>query len=250
MEIDKTKRIKILIYQFKALKGTIIRTLNDNSTMPTGRYASFKTYATQYNILTNSACKLLGITNASFNIYDCEKLPSWGNSVWPIQLQVIESVLLNTETMIAYLEAETEFSDDEFDNLESFLKTKLRSVVFAKPTKEIEIQNAVESLLLGKGWSKGIDYDRETGKVKFSGKEYIPDFVIPKLKLCIEIKLVREGKKSEIIEQINSDIIGYGKEYARQLFVVYDLGVIQNEEEFKRDIEKSTSDIRVVIIKH
>lgn len=62
MEIDKTKRIKILIYQFKALKGTIIRTLNDNSTMPTGRYASFKTYATQYNTLTNSACKLLGIT--------------------------------------------------------------------------------------------------------------------------------------------------------------------------------------------
>ena len=31
----------------------------------------------------------------------------------------------------------------------------------------------IESLLLGRGLSKGSDYDRETGKFEFSGKEYI-----------------------------------------------------------------------------
>ena len=43
----------------------------------------------------------------------------------------------------------------------------LRTVIFDKPQKEIE------ALLLGRGLNKGIDYDRESGKFEFSGKEYI-----------------------------------------------------------------------------
>ena len=31
--------------------------------------------------------------------------------------------------------------------------------------------NAIEALLLGRGLNKGIDYDRESGKFEFSGKE-------------------------------------------------------------------------------
>ena len=49
----------------------------------------------------------------------------------------------------------------------------LRTVIFDKPQKEIEVQNAIEALLLGRGLNKGIDYDRESGKFEFSGKEYI-----------------------------------------------------------------------------
>ena len=52
-----------------------------------------------------------------------------------------------------------------------------------------------------------IDYDRETGKFEFSGKEYIPDFIVPKLNLCIEVKLLKEGRKSKMIEEINADIL-------------------------------------------
>mgnify|MGYP000349833044 FL=1 len=103
--------------------------------------------------------------------------------------------------------------------------------------------------MLGRGLNKGTDYDRETGKFEFSGKEYIPDFIIPKLRLCIEVKLLREGRKSKIIEEISADITAYGKQYERQLFVVYDLGFIQNEEEFRRDIENA-GNVKVIIIKH
>lgn len=53
-----------------------------------------------------------------------------------------------------------------------------------------------------------------------------------------------------MIEEINADITAYNKEYKRQLFVIYDLGVIRDEIEFKRDIENSGDDIRVVIVKH
>lgn len=142
-----------------------------------------------------------------------------------------------------------DFVDDEFDNLENFLQSRLRSVVFQKPDKEIEVQNAIEALLLGRGLSKGADYDRESGKFEFSGKEYIPDFIIPKMSLCIEAKLLREGRKSKIIEEISADITAYKKAYDRQLFIVYDLGVIQNELEFKRDIEMSAG-VKVIVVKH
>lgn len=49
----------------------------------------------------------------------------------------------------------------------------LRTVIFDKPQKEIEVQNAIEALLLGRGLNKGIDCDRESWKFEFSGKEYI-----------------------------------------------------------------------------
>ncbi len=147
------------------------------------------------------------------------------------------------------LSASIDFADDEFDNLENFIHSRLRTVIFEKPQKEIEVQNAIESLLLGRGLNKGVDYDRETGKFEFSGKEYIPDFIIPKLRLCIEAKLLREGRKSKVIEEISADITAYSKQYEHQLFVVYDLGFIQNEEEFRRDIENS-GNVKVIIVKH
>jgi hypothetical protein len=69
------------------------------------------------------------------------------------------------------------------------------------------------------------------------------------MSLCIEVKLLREGRKSRIIEEISADITAYKKVYQRQLYVIYDLGVIQNEVEFKRDIEM-VDGIKVIIVKH
>lgn len=69
------------------------------------------------------------------------------------------------------------------------------------------MHNAIESLLLGCGLTKGVDYDRESGKFEFSGREYIPDFIMPKMSLCIEVKLLKEGRKSKIIEEIGTEIM-------------------------------------------
>ena len=176
---------------------------------------------------------------------------SGGDTVWPQQKGVIDSIVVYIDILISLLENEVDFVDDEYSNLENFLKTKLRTVMFEPPSKEKEVQNAIEMLLVGKGWNKGIDYDRESGKFEFSGKEYIPDFIVKKLGLCIEVKLLKDNsRKSKMIEEINADITAYNKEYKRQLFVIYDLGVIRDEIEFKRDIENSGDDIRVVIVKH
>ena len=169
---------------------------------------------------------------------------------WPQQKTLMESVLTNLEFLLSNLSSSLEFVEDEFNNLENFIRTKLRSALFTSPEKELDIQNALESLFIGKGWSKGKDYDREAGKFNFSGREYIPDFIIPNLKLSIEVKLIRKGRKSKIIEEINADVSAYSKKYSKQMYIIYDLGEIRDEIEFRRDIELLDDDIRVLVIKH
>lgn len=246
--METTRDIKLLLSQLRAFSNTIQEILNNSKAAETARYVSYKDMASTYNDFADRARLVLqaGIPFYTFNL---EVIPGWADTVWPTQKRILEQVLLYTRMLISSLESSTDFVDDEFDNIENFLQLRLRSVVFQRPEKEIEVQNAIESLLLGRGLSKGADYDRESGKFEFSGKEYIPDFVIPKMSLCIEVKLLREGRKSKVIEEISADITAYKKAYQRQLYVVYDLGVIQNETEFKRDIEMIDG-VKVIVVKH
>jgi len=51
------------------------------------------------------------------------------------------------------------------------------------------------------------------------------------------------------VDEINSDIRAYGAVYERQLYVVYDLGVIRDETEFKHDLE-NVPGVAVIVVKH
>ena len=250
MNIEKTKQIKYLIKRCESLKQVMIHTLDDNTTAESGRYANYKTYAEEYSILAKKTLLVIDCPDEQIKVYHIEKMKSWADTLWPYQKNIIESVLVYTEILIALLEKEIDFADSEYDNIVNFIDNRLRSCIYKMPDKEVEIQNALESLFIGRDWNKGIDYDRETGKIVFSGREYVPDFVIPKLELCIEVKLLRVGKKSSIIEDINADITAYSKQYKRILFVVYDLGDIRDEIEFRRDIENAKENIKVLVIKH
>lgn len=191
--LDETKELKILLAQIKGFCDTVQDILHDKSTPEVGRYSSFRDMAHKYNDFAEHAKALLQVSSLVYT-FNVEQMPSWGDSVWPVQKKILEQVLVSAKMLYSSLEASADFADDEFDNLENFIQSRLRTVMFDKPQKEVEVQNAIESLLLGRGLSKGIDYDRETGKFEFSGKEYIPDFIIPKLRLCIEVKLLRENR--------------------------------------------------------
>jgi len=65
--------------------------------------------------------------------------------------------------------------DDEIAALRDFLQVRLRSAVLRPPQEERDVQDAIEQVLIGRGLIKGQDYDRETGRVKVSTKEVIPD---------------------------------------------------------------------------
>lgn len=241
--------IKMLISQAQSLLCNINRSLNDSATNAPGRYVSFKTYAKTYNNIARQAETVLGFSKGSFSVYNTDEMASHMDTLWPIQKEIMESVALETDILLTYLEKATDYAEDKFENIANFIKSSLRASMFSIPDKEKEVQDNIERLFIGKGLLKGIDYDRETGKLEFSGKEYIPDFVLPKLSLCIEVKLVKEGRRSKIIDEINADITAYSTKYDRLLFVVYDLGVIRDENEFRRDIENSGANIKVVIVK-
>jgi REase_DpnII-MboI len=126
----------------------------------------------------------------------------------------------------------------------------LRKAIHAEPTAERDVQNAIESLLIGKGMQKGIDYDRETGRVKHAGKESIPDFVFRTEQMVLEVKFCnRAGKLAEIIDEMNADIVAYSTVYERVWFLIHDMGLIRDEDELVRGLQKSAN-VKCVVVKH
>jgi hypothetical protein len=247
LTITEVKEIKTLILQAKGLEKTIDDILSRDG-MEANRYTSFKSMALIYNDLAARAGSVMKIGN--FYKMNTEVMKEWADTLWPTAKSILETVLISTRILISSLESNIDFVEEEIDNIESFIKSKLRSALYEAPEKEKEVQNAIESLFLGRGYNKAIDYDRETGKFNYSGREYIPDFILPKLRMCIEVKLLKDiSKKSKIIEEINADITAYLKQYENVLFVVYDIGVIRDEIEFCRDIENNEG-IKIIIVKH
>ena len=140
--------------------------------------------------------------------------------------------------------------EDRILSLINFFQTNLRKAIFLPPEREVDVQNVVEQLLIGRGLEKGIGYDRETGRVKVSIKEVVPDFTLAKFGLAIEVKLSKDRSRSKIlVDEINSDIMAYCKQYPSILFIVYDMGSIRDEVEFKHDLEASEG-VSVIIVKH
>lgn len=195
LSVMEIREIKTLILQAKSLEKTIDDILN-RDVAEHSRYTSFKDMALIYNDLVNRAKNVMKF--GSFYTLNTQSMKSPGDTLWGDAKNILESVLTSTRFLIVTLESQTDFVSEEIENIGNFIKTKLRSVVFDIPTKEKEIQNAIENLFIGRGYNKGIDYDRETGKFNYSGREYIPDFIISKLRMCIEVKLLKEPAKKSI----------------------------------------------------
>ena len=112
-----------------------------------------------------------------------------------------------------------------------------------------DVQDTIEQLLIGRGLEKGLDYDREVGRVKVSSKEVIPDSTFHPLELQMEVKLLKDQRSvGRIIDEINADIQAYLQGYKAVIIVVYDLGVIRDELEFRRDLETADG-VKVIVVK-
>jgi len=214
-----------------------------------GRYSSYKTFLRKYNELVQQATPLL--PNARMlDLIVLEKIKRSGDTTWTQQKEYFDMAYSNTALLKSLLEGAIGYAEDETHNLADFIRANLRKTMFAIPEREVEVQNGLEALFVGRGMEKGTDYDRETGRVKTSGKESVPDFMLPRLKLCLEVKLLKSAQQHKaVVDEINADVRVYGTRYERQLYVVYDLGVIRDEAEFKRGLEDSPG-VFVLIIKH
>jgi hypothetical protein len=212
------------------------------------RHWTYRDYMRKYNDVVAYVRTLVPIT-APIDVYNLDKVHHPGDTVKPQQKQLFESVHANLAILEAWLSARVDLPAEKAESLRNFFEANLRRAIFEIPSQEREIQNAIEQLLIGRGLTKGLDYDREIGRVKVSIKEVVPDFVLPKLSLAIEVKLAKTDTKAKaIVDEINADIQAYGRSYTHLLFIVYDLGTIRDTLEFTRDLE-SVAGVEVIVVK-
>jgi hypothetical protein len=204
-------------------------------------------FARAYNAL---AKQYVAETGDSVNTYDLSKIGVSRDTTWPRQKEIFDMTYADTLILSGILSGYNVGESASVSAIQDMIVANLRKVVFTRPERELEVQNAIETLIIGRGYQKGVSYDRESGKVRFSGKEFIPDFIFTELSLALEVKLIREKSQiSSCIEEMSADATAYTSVYNNVLFCVYDNGAIRDVNEFQNGLEKK-SGIRVCVIKH
>ena len=123
---------------------------------------------------------------------------------------------------------------------------KLRKAIRNKPSREPEVQDAFENLLIG----ADIPYKREKDRFEYSSKTYTPDFTFDKLGLALDLKFCgNDGAETRLIKEINDYIVAFQTKYANCVFVVYDLGFIRDVDLFTGSFEQHPN-VFVRVVKH
>ena len=212
------------------------------------KHGGYKQFARKYNQIVEEIASKMPLPPI-LDRYDIAKIPGGGDTLALQQKEIFEGVHANVSLLKSFLEIKIGVSEDETAAIRDFFQAKLRSAIFRTPESEREVQDAVEQLLIGRGLQKGQEYDREVGRVKVSSKEAVPDFILHRLSLAIELKLIKStGRIREVVDEINADVAAYSKRYRSLLFIVYDLGYIRDEIEFRHDLEVA-GNVAVVVVK-
>ena len=119
------------------------------------------------------------------------------------------------------------------------------------PQKEDDVQKALSTIVA----ASGLEFSRETPEFRFSLKRFRPDFSHEPCRIAIEVKLIRSRTQSKrVVEEIAADVTSYKSRFKWILFVVYDLGIIENEWEFcqpfRSTMHEHEHEVDVLVIKH
>jgi hypothetical protein len=246
MDNKTVSQLGKLFRQTEALRRAM-ELVASGTTPDHAKWSATNSFVRAYN---RFAQKYHELSHESVMTFNEDSLRSWAESLWPIQKGLFDQVYSELLILTSQLSDYENGASASISELSDLLSSNLRKVIFSKPNKESEVQNAVESLLVGRGYQKGVHYDRESGRVKYSGKDFIPDFNFHSLNTALEIKLIREGiSPSTIVEQLSADIPAYKSAYSSILFCVYDLGSLRDVHEFQNDLQ-NTDGVRVCVVKH
>jgi hypothetical protein len=166
--MDQTVRAKLreALLTVTALKTSMEHALQSDPNA-VWRHAGYRDYMRKYNHVVAYVGQLTPV-NAPIDTYDLDAVPHWGDTVMPQQKRLFESVHANLAILEAWLRARVDLPAEQAESLKNFFEANLRRAIFETPTHERDVQNAIEQLLIGRGLTKGIDYDREVGRVKVS----------------------------------------------------------------------------------
>ncbi len=241
--------LRSLLTAVKSLQKAMADVSRSALTGHIDNWVSCKQFATKYTQIVHFVNAEIGLSPL-IDVFDVDKMPDPYHLLPSKQKEIFETVVVALALLRGQLETNIGVVDDEIRTLRDFLQSRLRSAILKKPEQEEEVQDVIEQLLIGRGMFKGQDYDREVGRVKISTKEAVPDFILPMLSLALEAKLTKTSQRvARVVDEINADIASYSKQYDHLLFVVYDLGYIRDEMEFRRDLE-STYRVAVLVVKH
>ena len=238
------KRLSVRVDALRRAMDTVIA----GTTPDYAKWGAFKNYARVYNPLAREYIELSG--DNAINMYDIERMKGSMELVWPVQKQLFDTIYADVLILSSMLSEYDTGMSASISEIQDLLTANLRKSVFDKPEGERAIQNAVEALFIGRGYQRSIDYDRETGRVKYSGNEFIPDFIFARYSLVIEVKLVkRTNQVSRCVEEMSADVSAYLSMYRNVLFCIYDLGFIRDVMELESGLQ-SHDGVRIVVIKH
>lgn len=212
-------------------------------------HSAYRQFARKYTGLVNLVSAAMPLPPL-FDVYDTDKMPGNGDTLPFQRKEIFDNVYANLALLKGVIENQLGVVESETDALRDFFQARLRTAIHEEPALERDVQDAVEALLIGRGLQKGTDYDREVGRVKVSAKEVIPDFILPRLSIGLEVKLIKTKERvGPAIDEINADIRAYAKKYKTLFFILYDLGQIRDEVEFKQDLE-DPGNVVIIIVKH
>lgn len=250
--MKKNQELRVQLASAKALKESM-----DRASKPiSGQFMAYAEYYGYHDFMFNYSIIYLQVERLTVIPYhimfhDSQRTPKPDKIAGIGHKRYFDTVYTSLLMLISFLEETVHSRVDELSELSNFFQDRLRRVILQEPEVEKTIQDAVESLLIGRGLNKGNEYDREPRGIKISGREFIPDFAINKLSLSIEVKLSKtKQKRQDIIEEINADIQAYKVKYSNLLFIIYDIGSITDENEFKSGVNSQDGDVKTIIIKH
>ena len=197
----------------EAIENVMNRSLQDASPNDTHKYGSFRAFARAYNEIVEEAASIDGFA-PTVGGCDLDQLPGPTNSRPSQQREYFETIRVKLAILKAELSDQLPGGIGRAFGIVEFFHANLRRAVIRTPQRERDVQDVVEQLLIGRGYEKGIDYDREVGRVKVSSKEVIPDFIMTPANLAIEIKLLKDQKQiGNLVDEINADIAAYLMRY-------------------------------------
>lgn len=213
--------------------------------LPFQNYAGYPFYVDEYNRLLMLAAEADPAVTTYFQGIDLGKSRNPMDTPGPMWKSFAELAAVRLNSLASYLQAKLGTTQQEHEQIIDLINANLRASLYHDPAHEREVQDVLETIFR----ARALDFRREQDSVPYSTKRYIPDFTFNRIGLAVEVKLCKDQRREkEMIEEINSDIVGYGGRYDRCLFVIYDLGHIRDVAQFSRDIEQNPN-VHVLIIK-
>jgi hypothetical protein len=213
--------------------------------LPFQNYAGYPFYIDEYNRLLAFTAQADPAVTTYFQQIDLGKDRNPADVIGPMWKSYAELAAVRLNSLASYLQSKLGTKRQEYEQIIDLINVNLRPAIYEDPRHEREVQNALETIFR----ARALDFRREQDSVPYSTKRYIPDFTFNRIGLAVEVKLCKDNdREKDMIEEINSDIIGYGGRCDRCLFVIYDLGFIRDTAAFSRDIEANPN-VHVLIVK-